>query len=87
MNWVPKKDINWKRVKELLISSEKTGQFTNGGPNVKLLEETIKKKLKIDDNKSVIAVNNGSSALYALTSSIILTNPDFVNSTTPLLTA
>ena len=70
MNWVPEKEINWKRVEELISNCEKTGQFTNNGPNTILLESIIKEKLLIDKDKTVICVNNGSSALYALTSAI-----------------
>jgi len=70
MNWISKKDIDNDIVNELMTIPLKTNQFTNGGDNVKLLEEFIKMKLKIDDNKSVIVVTNGSVALHALASGI-----------------
>ena len=70
MNWFAKKDISTKIVENLLEEPLKTGQFTNCGANVTLLEEFIKMKLKIDDNKSVIVVTNGSVALHALASGI-----------------
>ncbi len=70
MSWVSKKDIDNNIVNELMTIPLKLNQFTNGGANVKLLEEFIKMKLKIDDNKSVIVVTNGSVALHALASGI-----------------
>ena len=70
INWVPKKNINFNKIKILLKKSLEQNQFTNYGPNVKLLENIIRKKLQIDDNKSVIVVSNGSVALHSLTSSI-----------------
>ena len=70
MNWISKKDIDNNIVNELITIPLKTNQFTNGGVNVKLLEEFVKEKFKIDNNKSVIVVTNGSVAIHALTSSI-----------------
>ena len=70
MNWIAKKDISTKIVENLLEEPLKTGQFTNGGKNVKLLEKLIKTHLEIDDSKCVIATTNGSVALHALTSGI-----------------
>ena len=70
MNWISKKDIDNDIVNKLMTIPLKTNHFTNGGENVKLLEEFIKIKLKIDDNKCVIVVTNGSVALHALSSGI-----------------
>ena len=70
ITWIPNKKINKKRVNELMRKSIETGQFTNNGPNVQLLEQVIREKVEIDDNKAVIAVTNGSVALHALASSI-----------------
>ena len=70
INWIPNKIINQKRVNQLMEKSIKTGQFTNNGPNVQLLEKIIREKLQIDDTKAIIAVTNGSVALHALASSI-----------------
>jgi len=64
--WVPKKTINFEKVNELLKSSIETNKFTNYGPNVKLLEETVHKLLKIDQDKSVICVSNGTVAIWAI---------------------
>jgi len=70
INWVPKKSINNETVNNLLIKNIELNQFTNGGPNVKYLEEFIKNKFLIDDNKSVIVVTNGAVALHSLVSAI-----------------
>ncbi len=70
INWVPQKKINVKVVNDLLQKSQNINQFTNNGPNVKLLEQIIKDKLQIDDTKAVIAVTNGSAALHSLASAI-----------------
>lgn len=43
-----------------------TNQFSNYGFAVKLLEQRARDKLKILDNKAVIAVNNGTSAIHAI---------------------
>jgi len=70
VNWVPNKLINNNRVNSLLTSSIETGQFTNYGPNVQLLETIIREKLQIDNSKAVIVVSNGSVALHSLASGI-----------------
>jgi len=70
MNWVAQKNIDTDIVNKLMLLPLKTNQFTNGGTNVKLLEEFIKTRLKIDDNKCVIVVTNGSVALHALATGI-----------------
>lgn len=72
IDWVPNKTINDKKIQDLLLESKKTNHFTNGGPNVSLLETIIRDKLKININKSIIAVNNGTSAIHALVSGISL---------------
>ena len=70
INWLPQKKIDKERVNNLLKTSLNSGRFSNGGPNVQLLEQTIREKLQIDDSKAIIAVTNGSVALHALSSSI-----------------
>ena len=70
MNWVALKDIDTELVNKLIFKPLKTNQFTNGGVNVKLLEESIKTWFKIDDNKCVIVVTNGSVAIHALAAGI-----------------
>lgn len=70
MDWIAKKRIDAVIVNKLMIEPIKNNQFTNGGANVKYLENYIKDKFKICDNKVVIVVSNGSVALHALTSGI-----------------
>ena len=70
LNWIQKKCINTELVNELLVKSLEINQFTNNGPNVKLLESFIREKFLIDDSKAVIAVTNGAVALHALSSGI-----------------
>ena len=70
IDWVPHKNINQQRINELLKNSITSKQFTNNGPNVQLLEQTIGKKLQIDDSKAIIAVTNGSLALHSLATSM-----------------
>lgn len=70
LNWIAKKNIDYKLVNSLLEKCIESNQFTNGGPNTKLLEDYIKNKMKIDDTKSVIVVTNGAVALHCLTSAI-----------------
>lgn len=57
-------------VEYLLQEPLRTNQFTNGGENVRRLEEYIHTEFGIDDSKVVIAVANGSLAIHALTSGI-----------------
>ena len=70
INWVPNKAINIEKVNELMQKSLETGRFSNGGPNVQLLEHVIREKLEIDDTKAIIVVTNGSVALHSLTTSM-----------------
>jgi len=70
INWISNKDIDNNIVNELMKIPLKTNQFTNNGVNVNFLEEFIKEKFKIDNNKSVIVVTNGSVAIHALVSGI-----------------
>lgn len=79
IKWVPNKKINSKRVNELFEESIETRRFSNGGPNVELLEKIIREKLRIDDSKSVIVVTNGSVALHSLATSIEYFNNRKIN--------
>jgi dTDP-4-amino-4,6-dideoxygalactose transaminase len=74
VSWVPKKQINHLRIKELLEESIALNQFTNGGPAVALLEKRVSELLKIDNNKSVVCVSNGTVALWAAVAAIELYN-------------
>ena len=79
IDWVPYKNINYKKVNELLQKSVETGRFSNNGPNVQLLEKIIREKLQIEDSKAVIVVTNGSVALHSLSSSIQYYHKEKIN--------
>lgn len=66
VKWVPKKVINKYVVERHLKWCEETSQFTNYGPNVRYLEDFIRKFLEIDEEKAVICVCNGSIAIHIL---------------------
>ena len=71
MDWIANKKINHDYISNKLKSTcESTNQYTNYGSIVKELEDFVKDKFKIDNSKAVICCNNGTSALYALTSGI-----------------
>lgn len=72
VSWVPRKLVDYDKVKQLLNDSEKINQFTNGGPNVSRLEDVVRTLLKIEDTKSVICVSNGTHALYAVVAALEL---------------
>jgi dTDP-4-amino-4,6-dideoxygalactose transaminase len=86
MNWIANKNIDINLVNSLLEEPLKTNQFTNGGANVKKLENYIKKEFKIDDTKAVITVTNGSVALHALSAGIEYTNNRIINWATQAFT-
>ena len=86
MNWIAKKKINSDLVNELMTIPLDTNQFTNGGTNVKLLEDYIKKNFNIDNSKCVIIVSNGSSALHSLAAGIELYEKKKINWATQAFT-
>ena len=86
LNWVPNKNINNILVNNLLKESLKNNQFTNYGPNVQLLENKIKEIYKINNNKSVIVVSNGSIAIQLLAKTIEIYHNKNINWTTQSFT-
>jgi dTDP-4-amino-4,6-dideoxygalactose transaminase len=74
IEWIPNKSINHELVQRLLQKCQETKQFTNGGPNIKLLEEFIIEKFEIDASKSVIVVANASLGIQILTHAISVFN-------------
>jgi dTDP-4-amino-4,6-dideoxygalactose transaminase len=68
MKWVNKKKVNYDRLEELLSESENLNQFSNDGPMIKKLESRLHELLKLDDNKTIILTNSGTSALHAIAS-------------------
>lgn len=63
---LPSKKINFSNIESMLDRSFKLKKLTNYGPNVQYLENLIRNKFVIDDSKSIIVTNNGSSALQTL---------------------
>ena len=74
INWVPNKPINNELVQNLLQKCQEMNQYTNNGPNIKLLEEFIIDKFEIDASKSVIVVANASLGIQILTHAISVFN-------------
>lgn len=72
--WINKKSINFRRVSQLLNNCQSTGQFTNGGQSVILLEDFVRNNFKIDDSKTVICVCNATVAIWVLCNAIELEN-------------
>jgi perosamine synthetase len=70
IQWINHKEIDFDNIQKILLSSIRTNQLTNYGPVVKKLEDFFRNKLKMSDDKCVIAVNNGTGALHALVSGI-----------------
>lgn len=70
MAWLTHKPINQTRVTELLNDNLQTNQFTNYGPNVKLLELWIRNNLKINADYSIIVVCNASAGLQCIIDAI-----------------
>jgi len=69
-NWIVKKHINNLRVHELLKDCEETNQYTNSGINVFRLENFIRNKFKISDNKAIICMCNATVAIWGLCNAI-----------------
>jgi dTDP-4-amino-4,6-dideoxygalactose transaminase len=66
IKWLANKNINWDEVRVIMSECEQANQFTNIGPVIIRLENFIREKFLIDDNKSVIVTSNGTSAIHAL---------------------
>ena len=72
ISWVPHKNVNYRRIQELLSLSDEKNQYTNGGPVVSILENKVREILQIDNSKSVVCVSNGTVALWAAVAAIEL---------------
>lgn len=66
ISYIQKKQIHHERVTTLLSDSSAVNQFTNDGPVKKKLEVFLHSLLKIDENKKVVCVSNGTAACHAL---------------------
>ena len=65
-NFILKKSFNADVFNKYLQEAILSNQFANYGAAVKLLEQKARDKLKINDNKAIIATSSGSSALNAI---------------------
>lgn len=72
VKWLAEKKPNWIKIQELMSVCENNNTYTNIGPIVPQLEYFVREKFKIDDSKSVIVTNNGTSALHALVAGLNL---------------
>lgn len=86
INFIAKKYINNTIVNNLLNKNIKTNQFTNYGPNVKYLENIIKLKFNINNDKSIIVTNNATSAIHLLYIAINYYNKNNINWSTQSFT-
>ena len=67
IDWVCNKPVDKKIIDEgIELSIRQGNRFTNGGPNVVLLEKLLRQKLEINYEKAIIAVVNGTCALHIL---------------------
>jgi dTDP-4-amino-4,6-dideoxygalactose transaminase len=70
IKWVPNKSPDFNNIKSYLDDSIKNNHFTNYGPCVKKLEQRLHDILEIDNDRSVIIVDNGTSAIHAIISTL-----------------
>lgn len=70
--WVQKKRFDADDLRCVLEDTIRTNMFTNRGPAVARLEGEIRRRFGIDDNRAVIATNNGTGALWAAKAGIDL---------------
>jgi len=66
IKYVQNKNIDYKRMDEILKESSMSNHFSNNGPTKNKLEKFLEKKMKIDKEKRVICVANGTLALHGL---------------------
>jgi dTDP-4-amino-4,6-dideoxygalactose transaminase len=65
-NFIHKKTLNSNILNSYLTHAYVTNQYSNYGHATQILERRARSMLKVTDDKAVIAVNNGSSALHAI---------------------
>jgi dTDP-4-amino-4,6-dideoxygalactose transaminase len=66
INYVKNKKPNYENIQKILSLSEEKNHFTNNGPAKLKLEKFLHSFLKIDTNKKVLCVANGTLALHAI---------------------
>jgi sugar O-acyltransferase (sialic acid O-acetyltransferase NeuD family) len=72
INWCAIKPLNINRINDIIQISVKANKFTNNGPVVKILEDFIKDKFKLE--KEVHMTSSGTSALHSIISSLNIMN-------------
>jgi dTDP-4-amino-4,6-dideoxygalactose transaminase len=70
IDWCPQKNIDTIKINNLLAVNITSRKFTNYGPNIYKLEQTLRNLLEIDDNKSIIVVTNATVGLDIMTTGI-----------------
>lgn len=66
INYIKNKRPNYENIQTLLSLSQQKNHFTNNGPVKIKLEKYLHSFLKIDSNKKVLCVANGTLALHAI---------------------
>lgn len=66
INYVKNKKPNYENIEKILSLSQEKNHFTNNGPAKLKLEKYLHSFLKIDQNKKVLCVSNGTLALHAI---------------------
>jgi len=66
INYVKNKKPNYENIQKILSISQEKNHFTNNGPAKIKLEKFLHSFLKIDTNKKILCVANGTLALHAI---------------------
>jgi dTDP-4-amino-4,6-dideoxygalactose transaminase len=86
VNFIANKKFKNTDVLEFLKMSSDQKKFTNDGPVKKLLEYELKNILNIPENKSVVCLSNGTTALHTLLYSFEIKNRKKLKWMTPSFT-
>ena len=66
VDYIAQKKFNYAEIKSYLSLSQKYQKFSNDGPVKKILESELESMLQIQNDRRVVCVSNGSTALHAL---------------------
>jgi len=66
INFLANKKLDYARIQDILSVSESKNHYTNDGPVKRLLEKKLEEILEIDEDKCVVCVSNGTTALHTL---------------------
>ena len=66
VDYIAQKRFTYPEIESYLSISQKYKKFSNDGPVKKILEKELESLLQIQDDKRVVCVSNGSTALHAL---------------------